>query len=66
MHKPPGLHVLESGQAYFGEVRLPFYVVDGALSFPVKESWLRGAYGDCVCVPVAELCALAGDDDPPG
>lgn len=57
-HKPPQLHLLESGQAYFGEVRLPFRVVDGALSFPVKEAWLRHKYGEFVRVTLDELRGL--------
>lgn len=38
-----------------GEVRLPFQIRAGGLSFPVRETWLRDVYGSYVRLRLDEL-----------
>ena len=57
----------EQWRVYYHEVRLPFFAVNGALRFPVKEKWLRGKYGPIVIVTLADLaqllCSVDGEGD---
>ena len=59
----PTLRIVRSSDkewVYYGDVRLPLCIVGDALEFRVKETWLRGEYGECVAIPLAEFVELVG------
>ena len=60
------LHADEEGRVYYKEVRLPFYAINGAFRFRVKETWLRRRYGDLIIVTLEDLRQLLRSIDEEG
>lgn len=60
------LHADKDGRTYYHEVRLSFFVVNGAFRFPVKEKWLRRKYGPVVIVTLEDLAQLLCSIDEEG
>lgn len=60
------LHADEQGRVYYHEVRMPFFAVNGAFRFPVKEKWLRAKFGPIVIVTLADLAQLLCSIDEEG